>query len=156
MKIHLLAVGIRMPAWVTEGYQEYARRMPPDCRLELTEIPAIQRGKNADIKRVLQQEGKKLLSSVPKGSKVVALDVLGKSWSTEQLSKQLGGWMQQGSDLTLMVGGPEGLHSDCLKAASQHWSLSALTFPHPLVRIILAEQLYRAVSLLRGHPYHRA
>ena len=145
-----------MPAWVTEGYQKYARRMPPDCRLELTEIPAVQRGKHADIKRILQHEGKTLLSRVPKGSKVIALDVLGKSWSTEQLSMQLEGWMQQGSDLTLMVGGPEGLHSGCLQAASQHWSLSALTFPHPLVRIILAEQLYRAVSLLRGHPYHRA
>ncbi len=156
MKIHLLAVGTRMPAWVSEGYQEYARRMPPDCRLKLTEIPAGQRGKNADIKRILQQEGKKLLSCVPKGSKIIALDVLGKPWSTEQLSKQLKGWMQQGSDLALMVGGPEGLHPDCLQEASQHWSLSRLTFPHPLVRIILAEQFYRAVSLLRGHPYHRA
>lgn len=145
-----------MPAWVAEGYLEYARRMPPDCRLELTEIPARQRGRNADIERILQQEGKKLLASVPRGSRLMALDVAGKAWNTGQLAQQLGNWMQQGSDLTLLVGGPEGLHRDCLEAASLHWSLSPLTFPHPLVRVIVAEQLYRAVSLLRGHPYHRA
>jgi 23S rRNA (pseudouridine1915-N3)-methyltransferase len=156
LKIHLLAVGTRMPAWVSDGYDQYARRMPPDCRLELTEIPAVQRGKNADIKRIVEQEGKKLLTSAPKKSQIIALNTEGKSWSTEQLAQQLDRWMQQGSDLALLVGGPEGLHTSCLQAASQQWSLSPLTFPHPLVRIIVAEQLYRAVSLLRGHPYHRA
>ena len=145
-----------MPAWVSDGYDQYARRMPPDCRLELTEIPAVQRGKNADIKRIVEQEGKKLLTSAPKKSQIIALNAEGKSWSTEQLAQQLDRWMQHGSDLALLVGGPEGLHTSCLQAASQQWSLSPLTFPHPLVRIIVAEQLYRAVSLLRGHPYHRA
>lgn len=155
MKIHLLAVGTRMPAWVSAGYMEYARRMPPDCRLELSEIPAGQRGKNADTERIIRLEGKKLLSKAPGGSQLTALDVAGKAWSTGQLAQQLENWMQQGSDMTLLVGGPEGLHRDCLDAAWQHWSLSPLTFPHPLVRVIVAEQLYRAVSLLRGHPYHR-
>jgi 23S rRNA (pseudouridine1915-N3)-methyltransferase len=145
-----------MPAWVSDGYDQYARRMPPDCRLELSEIPAVQRGKNADLKRIVEQEGKKLLASAPKKSQIIALNTEGKSWSTEQLAQQLDRWMQQGSDLALLVGGPEGLHASCLQVASQQWSLSPLTFPHPLVRIIVAEQLYRAVSLLRGHPYHRA
>jgi 23S rRNA (pseudouridine1915-N3)-methyltransferase len=145
-----------MPAWVSDGYDQYARRMPPDCRLELSEIPAVQRGKNADLKRIVEQEGKKLLGSAPKKSQIVALTMEGKSWSTEQLAQQLNCWMQQGSDLALLVGGPEGLHASCLQVASKQWSLSPLTFPHPLVRIIVAEQLYRAISLLRGHPYHRA
>lgn len=156
MKIQLLAVGTKMPAWVTQGYQEYARRMPPDCRIELLEIPAGQRRKNAPIERILQQEGEKQLAAVPKGSRIIALDVQGKPWSTEQLSARLQDWMNEGRDPALLIGGPEGLHRSCVAAADTRWSLSPLTFPHPLVRVIVAEQLYRALSLLRHHPYHRA
>lgn len=145
-----------MPAWVTQGYEEYARRMPPDCRLELVEIPAGQRRKNAPIDRVIKQEGEKQLAAVAKGSRIIALDVKGQPWSTEQLAEKLQQWMSEGRPPVLLVGGPEGLHSSCVAAADSRWSLSALTFPHPLVRVIVAEQLYRALSLLRHHPYHRA
>ncbi len=156
MRIDLIAVGTKMPSWVEAGYNEYARRMPPQCRLNLIEIPAGQRGKNADIPRILRQEGQKMLAAVPKGSRIIALDVTGKAWSTPQLSQQLDGWMQGGTDIAILIGGPEGFDPACLAAAEQRWSLSPLTFPHPLVRIIVAEQLYRAYSLLSGHPYHRA
>ncbi len=156
MRIDLIAVGTKMPKWVDEGYQEYARRMPPDCRLDLREIPAGQRGKNADVTRILQQEGKAMLAAVPKGSRIVALDVAGKAWSTPQLSRQMETWMQGGRNIAILIGGPEGFSPECVAAAEQRWSLSPLTFPHPLVRVIVAEQLYRALSLLRNHPYHRA
>ncbi|MGV6816240.1 MAG: 23S rRNA (pseudouridine(1915)-N(3))-methyltransferase RlmH [Thiotrichales bacterium] len=155
MQIHLIAVGQKMPGWVSQGYEEYARRMPPDCRLNLIELPAGQRRKNADIDRILQQEAERMLDAIPKGAFVIALDVDGKPWDTAQLSTQMGQWMQGGSDIALLVGGPEGLHSKALARAQQRWSLSPLTFPHPLVRVIVAEQLYRALSLLRNHPYHR-
>lgn len=145
-----------MPRWVSEGYEDYARRMPPECRLKLVEIAAKHRGKNADIKRILDQEGEQMLAAVPKGAKVVALDVLGKQFSTEQLAEEMGHWLAGGQDVALLVGGPEGLAPACLQAAHSRWSLSALTLPHPLVRILVAEQLYRAQSILNNHPYHRA
>ena len=156
MRIHLLAVGQKMPSWVEQGYREYAQRMPSEARLELKEIAPGKRGKNADIKRIVQDEGQRLQQSIPKNSRIVVLDVKGKSWSTEQLAERLGDWMQSGQDVSLLVGGPEGLSSECMALADERWSLSALTFPHPLVRVILAEQLYRAWSVLRNHPYHRA
>lgn len=155
MQIHLIAVGQKMPGWVSQGYEEYARRMPPDCRLKLIELPAGQRRKNADIDRILQQEAERMADAIPKGAFVIALDVDGKAWDTAQLSTQMGQWMQSGCDIVLLVGGPEGLHAKALALAQQRWSLSPLTFPHPLVRVIVAEQLYRALSLLRNHPYHR-
>lgn len=156
MKLHLLAVGQKMPAWVDQGFQEYAQRMPAEARMELKEIVPGKRGKNADIKRIVQEEGQRLQAAIPKNTRIVVLDVKGKNWSTEQLAGRLDEWMQSGQDVTLLVGGPEGLSDECMALAQEHWSLSALTFPHPLVRIILAEQLYRAWSVLRHHPYHRA
>jgi len=155
MQIHLIAVGSKMPGWVTEGYQEFARRLPAECRLRLVEIPAGKRGKNADIVRLTQEEGEKMLAAIPKGAHVVAMEVTGKSWSTEQLAEQLGSWLHGGCDVALLVGGPEGLAPACKARADQLWSLSKLTFPHPLVRIVIAEQLYRAWTILQGHPYHR-
>lgn len=156
MKIHLLAVGQKMPGWVEAGYDEYAQRMPPEVRLELKEIAAGKRGKNADVARILQDEGQRLQAAIPKSAHIVALDVKGKNFSTEQLAARLGEWMQSGQDIALLVGGPEGLSAECRDLAHEYWSLSALTFPHPLVRIIVAEQLYRAWSVLKNHPYHRA
>ncbi|MCW8890341.1 MAG: 23S rRNA (pseudouridine(1915)-N(3))-methyltransferase RlmH [Sedimenticola sp.] len=156
MIIHLITVGNKMPRWVQEGYQEYAKRLPAECSLNLIEIAPGHRGKSADIKRTLRDEGERMLKAIPKGCRVVALDVLGKSWSTEQLSDQLGHWMGDGRDIALLVGGPEGLAEACQQQAESRWSLSALTLPHPLVRVIVSEQLYRAWSLLRNHPYHRA
>lgn len=144
-----------MPSWVEEGFAEYAKRMPPESKFKLVEIAAGKRGKNSDIKRLTQQEGEKMLAAIPKGTKVVALDVLGKALSTEELAKELKGWQGSGQDIAILIGGPEGLADDCLKQAQQTISLSKLTLPHPLVRVVLAEQLYRATTLLKGHPYHK-
>lgn len=155
MRIHLLAVGTKMPAWVNAGVQEYASRMPPQCQLHIREIAAEKRTRNSDLQRIRQVEGEKLLAAIPDGSLVVSLDVRGKAWSTEQLSQQLDTWMMSGRDVALLVGGPEGLSPACLQRAEQSWSLSPLTFPHPLVRIVVAEQLFRAWSMLTNHPYHR-
>lgn len=156
MQIHLIAVGDKMPRWVREGYREYAKRLPPECALQLIEIPAGKRGKNADVARILRDESRRLLAAIPKGATVVALEVGGRCWSTEQLAEKLEHWMGGGQDVALLVGGPDGLTDDARSAAGQLWSLSALTLPHPLVRVVLAEQLYRAWSILRNHPYHRA
>ena len=156
MHIHLIAVGEKLPRWVQQGYSEYAKRLPAECALRLVEIPAGKRGKNADITRTVRDESKRILAAVPKGATVVALEVGGRSWSTEQLAQQLDDWMGRGQDLALLVGGPDGLGEAARQAAGQHWSLSPLTLPHPLVRVVLAEQLYRAWSILRHHPYHRA
>lgn len=156
MQIHLIAIGERMPRWVQDGFDEYAKRLPAECALRLIEIPAGKRGKNADITRIMRDESERLLSAIPKGAKVVALEVGGRSWSTEQLAAQLEDWLHSGQDLALLVGGPEGLSDAARAAAGQLWSLSPLTLPHPLVRVVLAEQLYRAWSVLRNHPYHRA
>ncbi len=156
MKIRLVAVGEKMPRWVQEGYGEYARRLPPECALELVEIPAGQRRKGTDIARLLRDEGRRMLAAVPRGSRLVALDVKGSAWSTRQLARRLERWMEEGRDPALLVGGPEGLAPECLAAAEERWSLSPLTLPHPLVRVVVAEALYRAWSLLRNHPYHRA
>jgi len=144
-----------MPAWVEAGYTDYARRLPAECGLSLTEIGAGRRTKGTDLRRLTEKEGEQMLAAVPRGARVIALDVGGRGWSTEQLAEQLRGWLAGGRDLALLVGGPEGLAPACLAAAGERWSLSPLTLPHPLVRVVLAEQIYRAWSLLAGHPYHR-
>lgn len=156
MQINLLVIGTRMPAWVDEGYSEYARRMPRECRLVLNEIPLARRSKSQVVERAVKEEGQRMLAALPDRQQVIALDVKGRSWSTEQLANQLDVWRQDGRDVSLLVGGPDGLAAECLQRADQTWSLSALTLPHPLVRVVLAEQLYRAWSLNSGHPYHRA
>ena len=155
MQIHLIAVGNRMPEWVSQGYEEFARRMPPECRLKLIEIPAAKRTKAVDIKRLLAQEGERKLEALPKNALVVTLDVSGRRWDTQELAQQLDAWMHEGRDIALLVGGPEGLAPACREQADRSWSLSPLTFPHPLVRIIVAEQLYRATTILKHHPYHK-
>ncbi len=155
MQIYLIAIGDRMPGWVNEGYHEFARRMPPECRLKLVEIPAAKRPKSADLNRIIQQEGKRMLAAIPANVDVIALDLEGREWNTGELAEQLGNWLQGGRDLALLIGGPEGLAPACRERASRHWSLSPLTFPHPLVRVIVAEQLYRATTILKNHPYHK-
>jgi 23S rRNA (pseudouridine1915-N3)-methyltransferase len=155
MKIRLLTITHKSPAWIQEGYQEYAKRMPASCTLELVEIPAEKRSVNADIKRITEREGEKMLSAIKTNHLVIALDVKGKLWTTEQLSEQLANWHQGGRNIDLLVGGPDGLAATCLQKAEQTWSLSPLTFPHILVRLIVAEQIYRAWSILQKHPYHR-
>ncbi len=155
MNIYLLAVGNKMPDWVNKAYHEYAKRLNADCQLKLIEIAPGKRGKNADLARIKLQEGEKLLAAIPKGSLVIALEVKGRAWSTEELAKQLDGWLHSGQDIALLIGGPEGLSNACVARADVKWSLSPLTLPHPLVRVLLSEQIYRAYSILKNHPYHR-
>ena len=155
MQILLLAVGKRMPPWVKEAYSEYARRMPRHCSLKLVEIQAGKRSRNADVLRINREEGKKLLEAVPQGARVIALERTGKEKSTEQLASAMDKWMADGRDVAFLVGGPKGLSEPCLERADECWSLSKMTLAHPLVRVVLAEQLYRAWSILANLPYHR-
>lgn len=155
MKIRLLAIGTKMPEWVTIGYEDYAKRLVDDVRLELVEIPAGKRAKNSDLIRLTEKEGEAQLTALAPQDHVVALEVGGCAWSTEDLSQNLARWLQEGRNISLLVGGPEGLAPAARARANQLWSLSPLTLPHPLVRVLLAEQIYRAWTLLKGHPYHR-
>jgi len=155
MHIHLIAVGKNMPSWVSQGFDEYSRRMPVSCGMQLTEITAGKRGKGADIQRALEHEGERLLAAIPKGCLVIVTDVQGTQWSTEQLAIKMQDWMQQGRDIAVLVGGPEGYSESVRDRADVLWSLSMLTMPHPMVRVVLAEQLYRAHSIIMNHPYHR-
>ena len=155
MRLTLYAVGNKMPAWVTQGFNEYTRRFPRDLSFDLVEIPPGKRGKNADIARILDKEGELLLNAIPKGNRIVTLEVTGKPWDTPQLAQQLERWQFDGRDVALLIGGPEGLAPACIRASEQKWSLSPLTLPHPMVRIVVAESLYRAWSVNTNHPYHR-
>ncbi len=142
-----------MPSWVEAGYQEYAKRLPSNF-IRLVEIPLIKRP-SSDCTRQIKQEGKLMLAAIPKDNFVIALDVQGEQWSTETLAAHLQKWQDTAQALSLLIGGPEGLTMECLAQADKKWSLSSLTFPHPLVRIIVAEQLYRSWSIINHHPYHR-
>jgi len=155
VRLRILAVGTRMPPWVSDGFNEYAKRMPPELRVELVELPLGQRGKSQPVEKAMAKEGEAMLKAIGSGDGVVALDVLGKPWSTEKLAQQLRGWQESGRNYNLLIGGPDGLAPQCLSRADQAWSLSPLTLPHPLVRILLMEQLYRAWTLNAGHPYHK-
>ncbi len=155
MKLNLLAVGTKMPTWVTEGFQEYQKRLPRECCLVLQEIAPAKRTKTGSAEQWKKEEGERILAAIPANQRVIALDVKGKAWSTEQLAEQLTFWQADGRDVSLLVGGPDGLTQECLQRADQKWSLSALTLPHPLVRIVMAEQLYRAWTVTQNHPYHR-
>ncbi len=156
MLIHLVAVGTRMPGWITEGYREYASRLPRECALKLVEIAPCKRRKTLSTERIRAEEGQQLLAALPQQAIVIALDVNGRSWDTETLAGRLQGWLQDGRDVALLVGGADGLSDECLERADLRWSLSAHTLPHALVRVVIAEQLYRAWTILSGHPYHRA
>ncbi|AQZ94904.1 23S rRNA (pseudouridine(1915)-N(3))-methyltransferase RlmH [Halopseudomonas phragmitis] len=155
MRLRLISVASRMPRWVEDGYQEYAKRLPPDLPLELVEIPLTTRGKNADVARLMRREGEQMLAATQPGERIVTLEVNGRAWSTEQLAEQLERWRLEARTVNLMVGGPEGLAEEVQARSEQRWSLSPLTLPHPLVRILLAEQLYRAWTILNRHPYHK-
>lgn len=155
MRIHLIAVGQRMPKWVDSGFAQFAKRLPAHVPLKLVAVAAGKRGRNADIDRLMRQEGDRMLAALPADAHVIALHVQGRVLTSEQWSQQLAGWMQQGRDVALLIGGPEGLAPQCLQRADERWSLSALTLPHPLVRLVVVEQLYRASTILQGHPYHR-
>lgn len=156
MRLRVASVGQRMPGWVTDAWEDYARRLPRELTLELREIALRKRGRNADIDRLRREEGEALLGAFRSTDRLIALDNRGKAWSTAQLAARLEAWMAGGSDCGFLIGGPDGLDDACLERADERWSLGPLTYPHPLVRVILAEQLYRAWTITRNHPYHRA
>lgn len=144
-----------MPGWISEGYLEYAKRLPRECELVLREIAPSKRSKNANLAQIRTEEGERLMAVISPEDWVVALEVKGKAWTTPDLSAQIEDWMREGKKPALVVGGPEGLSDQIRQRANLQWSLSPLTLPHPLVRVVVAEQIYRAWSLLKGHPYHR-
>ena len=152
MRAWIIAVGDRMPAWVNDGFGEYAKRLSRDLPLKLVEVSSRSR----DPARTKPEEGQALLGAIPKNAHVVALDGRGKPWSSEELAEQLGRWRMLGKDLAFLIGGADGFDPVVLDRAEQRWSLGPLTLPHAMVRIVVAEQLYRAASLLSHHPYHRA
>jgi 23S rRNA (pseudouridine1915-N3)-methyltransferase len=155
MKIRILAIGPKMPAWVESAVAEYRKRMPRELPVEFVPLPLGQRGRNASVDKAIAQEGDVMLAALRTDDQVVALDLSGKPWSTEQLADQLSQWRLAARDLVLLIGGPDGLDPRCLARAGQRWCLSNLTLPHPLVRVLLAEQLYRAWTVTQNHPYHK-
>lgn len=155
MKIRLISVGTRMSSWVKQGTTEYSKRIERDLNFSLVEVPLVKRAKNQPAEISKAKEGAELLAQIKPGDYVVALDVVGKPFSTTELATRIENFRASGQDLALLVGGPDGLDAACLARADARWSLSALTLPHPLVRILMIEQLYRAASIINGHPYHR-
>ena len=155
MQINLISVGNRMPPWVQQAYNEYAKRMPKECQMTLKEIVPKKRGKNSDVARIIRDEGEQMISAIPDRAHLVTLDVPGKPWTTQDVAKAMKRWQESGQNIALLIGGPEGLADAVKKRTHESWSLSNLTFPHPLVRVIVAEQIYRAWTILNNHPYHR-
>lgn len=155
MKIQIIAVGNRMPTWIIEGTNEYLRRFPPEFSVSFCEIAPNKRSKTLDLEKIKELEGEKCISAIGKGNRVIALEVLGKQWSTKQLATEIEQWKMDGRNVSLLIGGPEGLSEQCRQIAQQQWSLSPLTLPHPMVRVIVTEALYRAYSVTQNHPYHR-
>jgi 23S rRNA (pseudouridine1915-N3)-methyltransferase len=155
MKLRIIAVGDKMPAWVDAGFAEYAKRLPPEARIELVEIKPEKRGAGKNTKQILLAEKNRILSALPRNCQCVVLDESGKTVRTTQLAQNLARWMQAGCDVAFIIGGADGLDDEVKAAADMLLSLSALTLPHGLARVVLVEQLYRALSLLNHHPYHR-
>ncbi|MCG6868349.1 MAG: 23S rRNA (pseudouridine(1915)-N(3))-methyltransferase RlmH [Gammaproteobacteria bacterium] len=156
MRIRLVCIGTRPPSWVREGYRDYARRLPRSCALELAEVPPARSARLRNSRSARNDECQRLLAAVPDGDYRVALDETGEQWTTSELSRVLENWMGQGRNVSLMIGGADGLSNECIDAADTRWSLSRLTFPHAMVRVVVAEQIYRAWTILQHHPYHRA
>ena len=156
LRLSLITASNRQPAWVDQAADDYAKRLRGRCTLEIQSVPLARRSPTAPVERAIHDEGERMLERVPPGAHVVALLETGKPWSTKDLAVKLESWMQRGAPVCLLVGGPDGLSAECVSRANDRWSLSSLTLPHGLVRIVVAEALYRAWSLLENHPYHRA
>ncbi len=155
MQLIIAAVGHKMPAWIETGFQEYAKRMPPECKLVLKEIKPIDRASNKNAEAVMAQERTRIEAVLPKGGRMIALDEHGQDLTTMQMSQLLTQWQQQGGDVTFVIGGADGLDAELKKNADMLIRISSLTLPHGMVRVLLAEQLYRAWSITQNHPYHR-
>ena len=155
MKLFILAVGNKMPSWITEGFNEYAKRMPREAKIELIEIKPEARNSGKTAAQIMEAEAQRIRSALPAGVFCIALDEHGATFTTKQLAQQMQDWMQQGRDIAFIIGGADGLHASVKQQAQQLMALSTFTLPHGMVRVVLAEQLYRAHSLLHNHPYHR-
>jgi 23S rRNA (pseudouridine1915-N3)-methyltransferase len=159
LKLHIVAVGHKAPEWVVAGFEDYARRMPREARIELTEIKPTPRSRQApspaSVSHILEAEKSRLLAAIPPGCVRIALDERGKPLSTADLARKLAGWMQGGRDVAFMIGSADGLDHELKAGADLVLGLSAMTLPHAMVRVLLAEQLYRAMSMIQNHPYHR-
>ncbi len=155
MQLIIAAVGHKMPAWIEDGFAEYAKRMPPECRIHLKEIKPVERSGSRAAATVMVQERTKIEAAIPKGARVIALDERGKDLTTLQLSQLLTQWQQDGRDVTFVIGGADGLDAGFKASADMLVRISSLTLPHGMVRVLLAEQLYRAWSITQNHPYHR-
>ncbi len=155
MQIHIIAIGTRMPSWVNDGVAEYAKRMPLDFKIRFSEIPAEKRLKNSNLAKIMHIESEKLFAAIPSHDYKIALDRKGLALDTLDIAKNLGKFRDLGQNLSFLIGGPEGISEAVLGKVDALWSLSKLTLPHPLVRIVLAEQFYRAWSIISAHPYHR-
>ncbi|MBL4622690.1 MAG: 23S rRNA (pseudouridine(1915)-N(3))-methyltransferase RlmH [Immundisolibacteraceae bacterium] len=156
MQLEIVAVGKKMPGWVDVAFADYQRRFPRNLPVKLQALEASRRTATVNQERGRQVESEQLIAAVASGSRIICLDQGGKSWSTAQVSSQLADWMQDGRSVSLLIGGADGMTEQCLQQADQCWSLSPLTLPHPMVRVILIEQLYRGWSMLQNMPYHRA
>ena len=156
MKIRLVAVGKRMPTWVDEGFHTYQRRLQGGVSLELTEVAPVKRSANLPTDTLLKTEAKRIGAATPTSAWKVVLDQGGTPWSSAELARQMRAWIARAGVVALVIGGADGLDRGLIDNADQTWSLSALTLPHALVRVVVAEQLYRAWSLMHNHPYHRA
>lgn len=156
MQLVIAAVGHKMPAWIESGFQEYAKRMPPECRILLKEIKPVERSGSRTAETVMAQEREKIEAALPKGARIIALDERGRDWTSMQLSQQLVQWQQDGRDVAFVIGGADGLDPTFKAGADTLIRLSSMTLPHGMVRVMLAEQLYRAWSITQNHPYHRA
>jgi 23S rRNA (pseudouridine1915-N3)-methyltransferase len=155
MQLIIAAVGHKMPAWIEDGFSEYTKRMPPECRIQLKEIKPVERSASKTAETVMALERAKIEAAIPKGARIVALDERGKDLTTMQLSQLLTQWQQDGRDVTFVIGGADGLDAGFKASADMLVRISSLTLPHGMVRVLLAEQLYRAWSITQNHPYHR-
>lgn len=155
MKINIITIGKSRSTWVESGFAEYAKRMPKDYQLNLIEIQTIRRTMSANIKQIAYAETEKLVAAVPKNNLIVALDEHGREWTTIELSQKISTWHHEHQDISFLIGGPDGLDDIFLQNTKTIWSLAKLTLPHQLVRVIVAEQIYRAWTIINNHPYHR-
>ena len=155
MQLIIAAVGHKMPGWIETAFGEYAKRMPPELRIQLKVIKPVDRSASRTAETVMAQERSKIEAAIPKGGRIIALDEHGKDLSTMQLSQYLSQWLQDGRDVTFVIGGADGLDAGLKANADQKIRISSMTLPHGMVRVILAEQLYRAWSITQNHPYHR-